>query len=356
MNVHENYMKKAIDLAIKGRWHVSPNPVVGCIIVKNGVVIGEGYHEKYGSNHAEVNALKNCIQDPVGASLYVTLEPCNHFGKTPPCTDFIIKNGIRDVYISMLDPNPMMSGKSVDILKMAGINVQTKILEQESKYLNRYFCKWISKKMPYVIAKVAQDSRGYIAKKKFSVWITGDKSKENVHKLRSEVDAILVGKNTVLYDNPELTVRMVYGRNPKRIILDTNRTLPQNLKVFQDSSSETIVACNNKLFSNSETSNCQYLAVNEKKGKIDVSDLLIKLGELGITSLILEGGSKTIKSFLIEELIDEFHLYSSNKKHDELNIKNPFSADENWKFESEQKFDSDNLIIYRKKEKCLQES
>ena len=356
MNVHENYMKKAIELAIKGRGYVSPNPIVGCVVVKNGVIIGEGYHQEYGKNHAEVNALNNCVQDPSGSSLYVTLEPCNHFGKTPPCTDFIIKNGIRDVYISMLDPNPNMSGKSIEILKMAGINVQTRILEQETKYLNRFYCKWICKKIPYVIAKVAEDRRGFIAKSKFSVWITGNKSKKNVHKLRSESDAILVGKNTVLYDNPELTVRMVYGRNPKRIILDTNRTLPQNLKVFQDPSSKTIVACNDKLFGNSKTSNCQYLATKEKNGKIDVNDLLIKLGELGITSLILEGGSKTIKSFLIEELIDEFHLYSSDKKLDELDIKNPFSADENWEFESEQKFDSDNLMIYRKKEKCLQES
>ena len=177
MNIHETYMQKAINLAIKGRGNVSPNPLVGCVVVKNGAIIGEGYHKKFGDSHAEVDALNNCIEDPSGGSIYVTLEPCNHYGKTPPCTDYIIKSGIRDVYISQLDPNPKMSGKSIELLKSAGINVEYNFLVNKTKIINRFYSKWIINKVPYVIGKIAQDSRGYIAKKKSSVWITNKKSK-----------------------------------------------------------------------------------------------------------------------------------------------------------------------------------
>jgi len=355
MNVHETYMQKAINLAIKGRGNVSPNPLVGCVVVKNGSIIGEGYHKKFGDSHAEVDALNNCIEDPSGGSIYVTLEPCNHYGKTPPCTDYIIKSGIRDVYISQLDPNPKMSGKSIELLKSAGINVEHDFLVNKTKIINRFYSKWIINKVPYVIGKIAQDSRGYIAKKKSSIWITNEKSKKNVHKMRSKVDAIMIGKNTAIIDNPELTVREIIGNSPKRIILDTNRTLPLNLKVFKDKKSKTIVVCSNKLFNDSNTSSCEYISVNEKNGKLDLHHLLNRLGELGITSLILEGGSELLNSFLIKNLIDEFHLYSSKNSLPKLDVKNPFIINSKWNLRNEEMLDDDTLVIFEKKEKCLQE-
>ena len=355
MNVHETYMQKAIDLAIKGRGNVSPNPLVGCVVVKNGSIIGEGYHKKFGYSHAEVDALNNCIEDPSGGSIYVTLEPCNHYGKTPPCIDYIIKSGIRDVYISQLDPNPKMSGKSIELLKNAGINVKHDILVDKTKVINRFYSKWIINKVPYVIGKIAQDSRGFIAKNKSSVWITNKKSKKNTHEIRSQVDAILIGKNTAIIDNPELTVREVIGNNPIRIILDTNRTLPLNLKVFTDRKSQTIVVCSNKLFNDSSTSSCDYISVNEKNGILDLKHLLNKLGELGITSVILEGGSKLLNSFLIENLIDEFHLYSSKNSLPKLDVKNPFMINNKWNLKNKEILDDDTLVIFEKKEKCLQE-
>ncbi|MAR15315.1 MAG: riboflavin biosynthesis protein RibD, partial [Candidatus Marinimicrobia bacterium] len=184
MNIHEQYMDRAIYLAQKGRGKVSPNPMVGCIIVKNGKIIGEGFHKHFGGNHAEVEAFKNCIEDPTDASIYITLEPCVHFGKTPPCSNVILENGVRDVYIATIDPNPLMSGKGIDFLEQAGINVQINILNKEADYLNRGYSKWIKTNEPLVIGKIAQDKKGFIGKKGSQIWITGTSSKENVHKLR----------------------------------------------------------------------------------------------------------------------------------------------------------------------------
>ena len=355
MNIHEQYMERAIYLAQKGRGKVSPNPMVGCIIVKNGRIIGEGYHKHFGGAHAEVEAFKNCIEDPTDASIYITLEPCIHFGKTPPCSNAILENGIRDVYIATIDPNPLMSGKGIDFLKESGLNVQNNILNKEADYLNRGYSKWIKTNQPLIIGKIAQDKKGFIGKKGSQIWITGDSSKENVHKLRSEVDAIMVGKNTALIDNPELTVRKIIGINPKRIVLDTNRTLPYDLNLLKDNQAETIIICSNKKFQDNETSHCKYLTVNEINGKLDPKHILIRLGELGITSVILEGGSELINSFLSLNLIDEFYLYTSMNSNSDLNIKNPFIIDGKWEVKNKRMLDNDQLIILEKKEKCLQE-
>ena len=355
MNIHEQYMERAIYLAQKGRGKVSPNPMVGCVIVKKGNIIGEGYHNFFGDNHAEVEAFKNCVEDPTEASIYITLEPCIHFGKTPPCSNLILENGIRDVYIAMADPNPIMNGKSIKLLKGSGLNVETNILNKEATYLNRSYSKWIKTKEPLVIGKIAQDKKGFIAKKGSKIWITGDTSKESVHQLRSEVDAIMIGKNTALIDNPKLTVRKVIGVNPQRVVLDTNRTLPYDLNVLNDHKSNTIIVCSNKKFQDNETSHCKYLTVNELNGRLDPKDILIRLGEIGITSLILEGGSSLIDSFLSLDLIDEFYLYTSMNVNSDLNVKNPFMINENWKIKNEKFLDDDQLIILEKKEKCLQE-
>ncbi len=355
LNIHEKYMFRALHLAKKGQGNVSPNPMVGCVIVKNGKIIGEGFHKKFGENHAEIDAFKNCIEDPTDASLYVTLEPCSHHGKTGPCCNIIAENGIRDVYISMLDPNEKVNGKGVDYLESKGIFVQSDILLEESIKLNKGYLNWIKYKRPYVIGKLAQDSRGFIAKKGSQIWITGQNSKLNSHKLRSEVDAILVGKNTVLTDNPSLTVREIIGSNPKRIVLDTNRTLPYNFKLLNDKESETIILCSKLKFQDNKTSHCSYISVLEKNGKLDPEDILKRLGELGITSLIIEGGASTIKSFLDLELIDEFYQYTSDSSKSELDTPNPFSINDNWKLKDEKFLESDKLVIYKKKEKCLQE-
>ena len=355
MNIHEQYMDRAIYLAQKGRGKVSPNPMVGCIIVKNGKIIGEGFHKHFGGNHAEVEAFKNCIEDPTDASIYITLEPCVHFGKTPPCSNVILENGVRDVYIATIDPNPLMSGKGIDFLEQSGINVQINILNKEADYLNRGYSKWIKTNEPLVIGKIAQDKKGFIGKKGSQIWITGTSSKENVHKLRSEVDAVMIGKNTALIDNPELTVRNVIGNNPKRIVIDTNRTLPYNLNLLKDNKAETIVICSNQKFQDNETSHCKYITVDELNGKLDPRYILMRLGELGITSLILEGGSELINSFLSLDLIDEFHLYTSMDINSDLDIKNPFIINENWKIKNERKLDNDQLLVLEKKEKCLQE-
>ena len=355
-NIHEKYMSRAIYLAQKGRGKVSPNPMVGCVIVKNGKVIGEGFHKSFGSPHAEIEAIKNCITDPSDSSIYISLEPCVHHGKTPPCCMAIIENGIRDIYIAMSDPNPIVNGKGIDFFRSKGLNVQTKILEEESQKINRGYSNWITTNKPLVIGKIAQDERGFIAKKGAQIWITGSTSNENVHKLRSSIDAIMIGKNTALIDNPQLTVREIIGFNPIRIVLDTNRTLPYDLNLLNDNKSETIVICSNKKFQDNKTSHCKYLSVNEKNGKLDPNHILIRLGELGITSLLIEGGASVMKSFLNENLIDEFHLYTSSSSNEKLDVKNPFSATKKWQVKDEKLFDNDQLIILENREKCLQES
>ena len=310
MNIHEQYMDRAIYLAQKGRGKVSPNPMVGCIIVKNGKIIGEGFHKHFGGNHAEVEAFKNCIEDPTDASIYITLEPCVHFGKTPPCSNVILENGVRDVYIATIDPNPLMSGKGIDFLEQAGINVQINILNKEADYLNRGYSKWIKTNEPLVIGKIAQDKKGFIGKKGSQIWITGNSSKENVHKLRSEVDAVMIGKNTAKIDNPKLTVREVIGKNPKRIVLDTNRQLPLSLNIFNDRNADTYILCSESRFENNKTSFSKFIGIKEKDGFLDPSDILKKLGREGITSILIEGGTSVHKSFLNAKLIDEIYLYT----------------------------------------------
>tara|TARA_B110000263_G_scaffold228749_1_gene222012 strand:- start:1203 stop:2282 length:1080 start_codon:yes stop_codon:yes gene_type:complete len=354
-NIHEKYMSRAIYLAKKGQGKVSPNPMVGCVIVKNGEIIGEGYHKQFGGAHAEVAAFKNCIKDPTDGAIYVTLEPCSHHGKTGPCCNVIVENGIRDAYVSMLDPNKEVNGKGIEHLKNSGINVQCDILKDEAKNLNKGYLHWIKTKTPLVIGKLAQDDRGFIAKKGSKVWITGASSKQSSHQLRSEVDAILVGKNTVLIDDPELTVREVIGYNPKRIVLDTNRTLPYNFKLLNDNEAHTIIMCSNNKFQDNETSHCQYLVVDEKNNKLDPKSILNRLGDIGVTSLIIEGGASTIKSFLDMELIDQFYLYTSPSSKDELDIKNPFLINDDWQVQDEKFLDDDHLIIFKKREECLQE-
>ena len=353
----EQFMLNVIDLAKRGRGSVSPNPLVGCLIVKNGITIGEGWHKNYGESHAEINALNNCSEDPSGSDLYVNLEPCSFFGKTPPCVEAIIANSIKNVYIGIKDPNVKVDGSGIDMLKKAGINVFDGILKRECYELNIGFLNWIKNGKPWVIAKVAQSKDGYMGIPNQSVWITGKDSQKEVHKLRSRVDGILIGRKTAEIDNPKLTVRDVVGNNPVRIIADTFRKLSLNLNLFKDSESRNIVLCSDKTFTNSKTSFCEYFPVKQRYKYLDENNILEVLGNAGLTSIMIEGGAKILTSFINCNLIDEIHIYTSNNAMKRGKLLNPLSAnDDMWNIVDTKEFDNDSLLIARKKELCLQES
>jgi len=353
----EEYMMQAIDLAKKGRGFVSPNPLVGCVIVKNNKIIGEGYHEKYGMEHAEINALNNCSESPHDADMYVTLEPCSIFSKTPPCVEQIVANGIKNVFIGTKDINPKINGSGVDALKYNGINVYEGLLEKKCYELNKGFFNWITHKRPWVIVKAAQSKNGYLGIDSTSqTWLTGSDANKYTHKLRAKVDAIVVGRNTAEVDDPSLTVREVVGNNPKRIVLDTFRKLPLTLKMFNDNLSDNIVLCSKEKFENNKTPFCKYIPIQESNNGLDINNVLDVLGDQGITSILVEGGAKLIKSFIDSNLIDEIYLYTSNKKLNNATLVNPLEIDEeNWTITQTKEFDNDNLIIARKKELCFQE-
>src|SRR3972149_5350146 len=225
----EKYMKRAIDLALMAKGRTSPNPMVGAVIIKGGKIAGEGYHKKAGTQHAEVNAINSAGKNAKDGIMYVTLEPCCHQGRTPPCTKTIIKSGIKKIVIGMVDPNPIVSGKGIEELKGAGIQVSTGLLEKECKRLNEVYIKYITTKKPFVLLKVAMSLDGKIATcKRGSKWITSEPSRERVHNLRDEVDAVMVGIGTVLQDNPNLTVSLKRGnvKNPIRIIVDSQLRIP----------------------------------------------------------------------------------------------------------------------------------
>ena len=311
-------MELAIELAKKGEGKVNPNPMVGAVIVKDGIVIGEGYHEKYGEGHAEVNAFKSLKEDPSGATMYVTLEPCSHYGKTPPCVDKIIQSKIKRVIIGMIDPNPLVSGNGVDKLKRAGIEVKVGVLEDKCKKLNEIFIKYILTKNPFVVLKTAMSLDGKIATRTGeSKWITSEKSRLEVHNLRNKLSANGVGVNTVIKDNPELTCRIKNGNDPIRIIVDSTLKIPMDSKVLQNKDDKTIIATTKRANINSMQEllkkNIQVIIIEEKNGQVDLSELIKKLGELGIDSILLEGGSTLNYSALEENIVDKVMVYIAPK-------------------------------------------
>jgi diaminohydroxyphosphoribosylaminopyrimidine deaminase/5-amino-6-(5-phosphoribosylamino)uracil reductase len=293
--------------------------LVGAVVVKNGEIIGEGWHTKFGNPHAEVEAIRNAGETSFkNTILYVNLEPCVHFGKTPPCADLIIEKGFSKVVIGMVDPNPLVSGKGVDKLRSVGIEVVTGILEDECRWLNRFFIKHIVKKQPYVMLKVAQSLDGCIATAGGqSQWITGEDSRRHTHQLRSEYDAVIVGRLTAELDKPRLDVRLVEGRNPKRIILDTqlileikSNDLPHDLLI------NTIIVCNEDMALSDKSKKLQELGVNilsnplDKDNKIDLSVMLFDLyKKYNIGSIMVEGGAKIFSSFATAGLVDEMKLF-----------------------------------------------
>jgi len=349
-------MERAIELSKRGRGAVSPNPLVGCVIVKDNKIIGEGYHQKYGGNHAEKNAIENCIEDPLGATAFVTLEPCCIHSKTPPCTQLLIDNGIDEVFIASKDPNPDIDGKGIQQLKDSGIHVYQGFLDSDVSKLNKGFFKWVREGLPWVTVKIAQNQDGSMGvDNETQTWITNEESKANAHYLRSKIDAILIGTQTARVDNPKLTVRKVKGVNPKRIVLDMNRTLPLDINVYSDNEAETIVMCSDKLFDRNKTANCHFIPVKELNGQLDVRDMLFKIANEGITSILIESGPKLISSFDEQRLIDEVYLYTSDMDIPKSNLKNPLNIENDWSLKGSRILGSDELRVFEKKELCLQE-
>ena len=349
-------MERAIELSKKGRGSVSPNPLVGCLIVKDDKIIGEGFHQEYGGAHAEQNALDNCVENPLGASAIITLEPCCIESKTPPCTKLLIDHGIDEVFIASRDPNPDINGKGVKELEKNGIHVYEGFLQKDVEKLNKGFFKWVRKGRPWVIVKVAQSSDGCMGiDNQSQTWITGEDSIENAHYLRSKVDAVLIGTQTARIDNPELTVRNVDGINPKRVVIDTNRTLPLDLKLYSDKASETIVMCSKDKFERNQTVNCKFVPVVEKSGFLDIEDILKKLANEGITSILIESGPKLIESFNSQNLVDELYIYTANNKVIKSNFKTPIDISSNWRLKTTKALGDDELQVFEREEMCLQE-
>lgn len=311
-------MERALELAKKGIGRVNPNPLVGAIIVKDGEIIGEGYHECYGEAHAERNAVKNSIEPVEGSTIYVTLEPCAHYGKTPPCVDLIIEKNFKKVVIGMLDPNSLVAGKSIEKLKEHGIEVIVGVKEEECRKINEIFIKYITSKVPFVILKSGMSLDGKIATYTGnSKWITSEESRQDSQNLRNRVHSIMVGVNTVIADDPELTCRINNEKNLIRIIVDTNLRIPMDSKVIRNKNKLTIVATS--FNSNEEKKKklrdlgIKVVEVSEKKNKVDLKELMEVLGSEGIDSILIEGGGTLNFSALEEKIVDKIIFYIAPK-------------------------------------------
>jgi diaminohydroxyphosphoribosylaminopyrimidine deaminase/5-amino-6-(5-phosphoribosylamino)uracil reductase len=305
----EDYMRRALLLARKGKGYVSPNPMVGALVVKDGRIVGQGYHRRCGAAHAEVNAIKKAGAEAKGATLYVTLEPCCHHGQTPPCTDFILHNKISRVVIGAIDANPLVSCRGIDFLRANAIEVKSGVLEKECRELNEIFFHYMETGLPFITLKFAQTLDGRIAMSSGkSQWISCDESLIFVHKLRAQHDAILVGINTVMKDDPELTVRRARGRNPLRVIVDSKLKTPRAAKVLQNlHKARTLIATTRKVtdkkYKQLATNGAIVLTCRAtRQGQVDLKDLFKKLAARNISSILIEGGSRIITSALKENL------------------------------------------------------
>ena len=309
-------MKRALTLAGSGRGETSPNPMVGCVIVKDNKIIGEGWHHKCGNPHAEIEALNDAKlknNNVEGASVYVTLEPCSHYGKTPPCADRLVKEKISEVFIAMSDPNPKVNGKGIEILRNAGIKVtELKEFEQQAKELNRGFIFVHKYKRPFVTLKAALSLDGRLCLPNGdSKWLTGLEARTKAHEIRAMNDAVLVGVETVLKDNPELTVRHVKGVNPKRIILDSSLRTPENSKIIGSDNKCIILTLSNYVekISRLKNSGAEVITLAE----LSIKNILDFLVENGVLNLMVEGGAKVLSSFMKSGLADEIKFFYAPK-------------------------------------------
>jgi diaminohydroxyphosphoribosylaminopyrimidine deaminase / 5-amino-6-(5-phosphoribosylamino)uracil reductase len=333
MDKDAKYMLKAIELAKKGLGKTSPNPAVGCVIVKKDKIIGEGFHKRFGGSHAEVEALDKAGKKAKGAAIYVNLEPCAHFGKTPPCVDAIIKSEIKKVIIAMQDPNPLNNGKGIKKLRSAGIEVKVGVCKKQAQELNAPFIKYIKQGLPYVTLKLAQSLDGKIVTKTGdSKWISCEESRRLVHRLRSEVDAVIVGSGTVIRDDPWLTARpgiryqsirvseyqSIRTRQPIKIIVDSKLKIPLNAKVLsKESPAKTIVATTRLAPKNKVEKilkkNTEILFMKDKSGRINLKALMKALASRGITNIMIEGGGELAASAMEEGVVDRILFFIAPK-------------------------------------------
>lgn len=333
MNMDHYFMKMALDLAATAKGRTNPNPVVGAILVKDGVIVGSGLHRKAGEPHAEVHAFRMAGEHAKGATLYVTLEPCSHFGKTPPCANLVKESEVSRVVVAMQDPNPQVAGRGIGLLRDAGIEVEVGILEEEAKLLNERFIHNMITRTPFVISKVATTLDGKIATYNgHSKWITGEKSRHNVHLLRNEVDAILVGIGTVLADDPMLTTRLeTGGKNPIRIVLDSDLKTPLDAKITDCRDAKTWIVTKENVDSERinafEEKGVELLYVPKTETGLDLSVLMNKLYEKGVTDVLVEGGSEINGSFLRAGLINKFFVYIAPKVLGGRDSLTPFTGD-----------------------------
>ncbi len=350
MTFDEKVMLGCIGLAKKGAGNVSPNPLVGCIIIKDDIIIGEGWHQKYGEPHAEANAIANAKKKGFsleGSKLYVNLEPCSHTGKRPPCADLIVQEKITEVFIGIQDPYDEVNGKGIKKLEDNGIKVTVGLLEKECVELNKFFIKYVTEQRPYVALKIAQSIDGVIALSNHkSKYITNKESRKFVHQLRSEYDSVLIGKNTAKYDNPDLTVREVEGRNPYRIVIDRNLKLSSDLKLFSDENKDKTY-----VVSNEKDSKRNIIHI---KNKITLKKILKRLYELKINSVLVEGGANLFSQFVEEDLFDDLYFFIAPKIIGDglkpfvgFKIKNLDKA-KDLKFEYQKNLDNDILLYYKK--------
>lgn len=371
----KDYMLRAIELAKQGTGWTSPNPLVGAVIVKDGRIIGEGYHEKYGELHAERNAIKHLKESAKGATIYVTLEPCCHYGKQPPCTEAIVEAGIKKVVIGSKDPNPLVAEKGVQFLRTHGIEVEEDFMREECNALNPVFFHFIQTKRPYVVMKYAMTMDGKIATKTGkSKWITSEQSRKIVHEMRHQYTAIMAGIGTVLKDDPMLNTRIEGKKSPIRIICDSRLQIPLESKICQSAKEyPTMIVCayaEKEKKENLEKLGIQVLEVPQKElpkeeAKVDLAKLMEILGEQNIDSILLEGGGTLNESMLRENLVNEVNVFLAPKIFGGREAPSPVGGCGICEVKDAKEFylrdikqiGDDVRLIYRKEAlKCLQES
>ena len=324
------YMEMALGLAGKGLGHVDPNPMVGAVIVRDGRVLSAGWHRKYGSLHAERDALSSCPEDPAGATMYVTLEPCCHYGKQPPCTSAIIEAGISRVVMAMYDPNPLVAGHGAELLREKGIEVVSGLCEAEARYLNRVFVKYISEGLPWVVHKTAMTLDGHIATVSGdSRWVSCEESRRTVHEMRGHYTGIMAGIGTVLADDPMLNCRIDGMRQPVRIIVDSlarlscDSAIARSAETYRTVLAHTAAAGRDNL---EKLRGCGIMTIecaSGKDGKVNLHDLMRRLGQMSVNSILLEGGAALVWSMISEGLVDEHYIFVAPKISGGENAKCP---------------------------------
>ncbi len=366
------FMKRALELAERGTGKTNPNPLVGAVIVKDGRIVGEGWHQLFGGAHAEVNAIRDAGIHAEGSTVYVNLEPCCHYGKTPPCTELLIERGVKRVVVGILDPNPLVAGAGARRLREAGIEVTVGVLEEECRKQNEVFLHFIRRRRPFVVLKAAMSLDGKIAVPSGeSKWITGEEARSDVQLLRNKYSGIMAGIGTVIQDDPELTCRLPGGRNPQRIILDSRLRISLDSRVLANSSENpAIIACTERAPAEKvkylEHMGAKLISCESSNGHIDLLDLMGKLGDLSIDSILLEGGSTVNESAFSQGIVDKLILYVAPKIIGGAMSKTMTggagipSLDRAWplRIESVEKTGEDlKITAYRKEETdCLQES